>query len=202
MTDSPSQPPKTQSTTPPEKPSSQPQSAAQLGKQQGKQHESQPERQSQPEPQSQTPNILDPVREAARLIAPDNPTALERRLKRDIFTSIQRIKPAVAADVDFETDVMSGQFFDGLNAPLQGMAIARIEGALAFYNRVGWHPDFLTTPLTQIVAADAPGYEALANKLHVSTLHDLGYVHPKHFVKALGKAEAASLWESLKRFPE
>ena len=146
--------------------------------------------------------FLDPVREAAKLIAPNDAAVLERRLKRDIFTSIQRIKPDVAKDVDFDTAVMSGEFFNALNAPLQGMAIARIEGALAFYNRVGWHPDFLTEPLTTVVAGDTPGYESLSTKLHVSTLHDLGYVHPKHFVKALGKAEAASLWESLKRFPE
>jgi len=33
-------------------------------------------------------------------------------------------------------------------------------------------------------------------------MHDLAYVHPKHFEKMLGKAGAASLWESLRRFVE
>lgn len=146
--------------------------------------------------------FLDPVREAAKLIAPDGHQALERRLKQDIFTSIKRIKPGVTEGVDFDTTVMSGEFFNQLNAPLQGMAIARIEGALAFYNRVGWHPDFLLTPLTHVVDQQVDGYDALTTRLHVTTLHDLAYVHPKHFEKALGKAQAAALWESLKRFPE
>jgi len=31
-------------------------------------------------------------------------------------------------------------------------------------------------------------------------LHDLAYVHPKHFEKILGKAGAASLWETIKQY--
>lgn len=145
-----------------------------------------------------TNQILDPIKAAAVLIAPDSPEALERRMKNDVFNSIARIKPDVAADVDFERDVMSGQFFEHLTAPLQGIAIARVEGALAFYNRVGWHSKFLDTELEACVPDE--GIEPLTNRYHAKTLHDLAYVHPKHFVKMLGKAGAASLWETIGRF--
>jgi len=120
------------------------------------------------------------------------------RLKKDIFASIGRIKPTLIENVDFDTDVMTGRFFENLSAPLQGIAIARCEGSLAFYNRVGWHDDFLTTELQACVPAD--GIEPLTERYHAKHLHDLSYVHPKHFEKMLGKPGAASLWESLKRF--
>jgi hypothetical protein len=142
--------------------------------------------------------VPDPIRHAALLIAPDAPDALEERIKRDVFQSIARIKPAVTEDVDFATEVMSGSFFEKLSPPLQGIAIARTEGVLAFYNRVGWTPAYLDTKLETCVPE--AGLEPLIQRYHASTLHDLAYVHPKHFVKMLGKAEAASLWETLKRF--
>ena len=44
------------------------------------------------------------------------------------------------------------------------------------------------------------GLEPLTERYHARTLHDLAYVHPKHFEKMLGKAGAASLWENLGRF--
>jgi len=142
-------------------------------------------------------DIPDPVKEAARLISGSPEADLERRLKTDIVNSIARIKPDVVSDIDFEKDVMQGDFFSTLSAPLQGIAIARVEGALAFYNRVGWNPAFLSLPLNTCVVEE--GLEPLTARYHAKTLHDLAYVHPKHFEKILGKPGAASLWESLKR---
>jgi len=146
--------------------------------------------------QSDTPR--DPIAHAAELVSPDDSAALEERIKRDVFNSIGRIKPDVVAKADFEKDVLAGEFFAGLSAPLQGIAIARTEGVLAFYNRVGWNPLYLTTPLSAVVPDE--GLAPLSERYHASNLHDLAYVHPKHFEKMLGKAGAAALWESLKRF--
>lgn len=145
-----------------------------------------------------TTSIPDPIRAAAHLIDPNQPDALERRIKLDVFNSIARIKPDVTADVDFEDDVVRGDFFEGLPPPLQGIAIARTEGVLAFYNRVGWHPKFLDADLSECVPED--GIKPLEQRYHAKTMHDLAYVHPKHFEKMLGKAGAASLWEAIKRF--
>ncbi len=144
-------------------------------------------------------SLPDPIRQAAILISPAHADDLERRLKRDIIDSIGRIKPAVVVDVDFEADVMSGRLFTALPAPLQGIAIARTEGALAFYNRVGWNPLFLHAPLHRCIVDEAH-LETLARRYHARHLHDLAYVHPKHFEKLLGKSAAARLWEELKRF--
>jgi len=141
--------------------------------------------------------IPDPVKEATKLICGQAEPALEKRLKHDIVNSISRIKPDVVKDIDFEKDVMQGDFFASLSAPLQGIAIARIEGALAFYNRIGWNAAFLSLPLQTCVPAE--GLETLTSRYHAKTLHDLAYVHPKHFEKILSKPGAASLWESLKR---
>jgi hypothetical protein len=143
---------------------------------------------------------LDPIRHAALLISPDAPDTLERRIKLDVFRSISRIKPAVTEAVDFDISVMSGEFFETLSPPLQGIAIARTEGVMAFYNRVGWNPTFLDTPLESCVPVE--GLEPLRQRYHAQTLHDLAYVHPKHFEKMLGKADAAALWETLKRFAQ
>lgn len=145
-------------------------------------------------------DIQDPVRRTAELINEASADQLEIRLKQDIFASIGRIKPAMTKNVDFETEVMSGSFFQALPAPLQGIAIARCEGTLAFYNRVGWHEKFLSTDLDVCVPVE--GIEPLVERYHARNLHDLAYVHPKHFEKILGKPGAASLWESLKRFSQ
>ncbi len=142
--------------------------------------------------------LIDPVRRTAELICGDNPVELETRLKRDIFNSIARIKPDTTENVDFDSDVMSGEFFSSLSPPLQGIAIARCEGTLAFYNRVGWHPSYLSETLSKVVPEDNIG--TFETTYHARSLHDLAYVHPKHFVKILGKAGAASLWEKLKQF--
>jgi len=143
---------------------------------------------------------LDPIRHAALLVSPDSPDTLERRIKLDVFNSISRIKPAVTEGVDFESSVMSGAFFETLSPPLQGIAIARTEGVMAFYNRVGWNPTFLDTSLESCVPET--GLVPLKQRYHAETLHDLAYVHPKHFEKMLGKADAAALWETLKRFAQ
>lgn len=147
-----------------------------------------------------TSEIPDPIRTAAMLVSPDSPEPLERRIKNDVFNSIARIKPAATKDVDFDEQVMHGNFFAGLPPPLQGIAIARTEGVLAFYNRVGWSSAFLEAELGQCVPDE--GLQALQERYHARTLHDLAYVHPKHFEKMLGKAGAAALWEALKRFAE
>ncbi len=147
-----------------------------------------------------TEEVIDPVRRTAELINPASPEQLERRLKQDIFASIGRVKPSTTQNVDFESSVMSGAFFESLPAPLQGIAIARCEGALAFYNRVGWREQYLHTELSACVPEEA--IEPLTQRYHAKTLHDLSYVHPKHFEKMIGKPGAASLWESLKRFSQ
>ena len=152
-----------------------------------------------PGPDPADPAVPDPLRRAAELVAggTDGADALERRLKRDALRSIGRIKPAAVEGVDFESDVLGGDFFAGLPAPLQGIAIARTEGVLAFYHRVGWAPGFLGAPLEGTVPDE--GLEPLRARYHATDLHDLAYVHPKHFEKMLGKPGAASLWETLKR---
>ncbi len=140
------------------------------------------------------------MRQAAQLIAEHDSDALERRIKLDAFTSIGRIKPATIADVDFESDVLKGNFFAELPAALQGIAIARTEGMLAFYNRVGWNAAFMGAELNRCVPEH--GIDTLQTRYHARDLHDLAYVHPRHFEKILGKADAATLWESLKRFAQ
>lgn len=146
--------------------------------------------------------LPDPIRRAAELITSaaghnEDYPALEYRLKKDIFTSIGRIKPKLVEGVDFDTEVATGDYISGLSAPLQGIAISRCEGALAFYNRIGWHISLLDAPLELCVPDE--GVQPLKERYHASTLHDLAYVHPKHFEKMLGKPGSASLWESLKR---
>ncbi len=140
----------------------------------------------------------DPIKRASQLITEQDTATLERRLKEDIFASIARIKPDLTANVDFDTEVASGAFFTTLSPPLQGIAIARCEGALAFYNRVGWHVSYLDAELTSCVPEE--GLEPLKQRYHARTLHDLAYVHPKHLERMLSKPGAASLWERLKRY--
>jgi len=142
--------------------------------------------------------LPDPIRKAAELISAAAADAIERRLKKDIMNSIARIKPALVRDIDFEAVVMSGDLFATLDAPLQGIAISKTEGALAFYNRVGWNPAFLAAPLSTLI--DAEHQLALKQHYNAQTLHDLAYVHPKHMEKVFGKSGAAALWENLKRY--
>ncbi len=145
-----------------------------------------------------TSSIPDPIRAAASIVNPQAPDALERRIKQDVFDSISRIKPSTTENVDFDREVMNGDFFSTLSPPLQGIAIARCEGTLAFYNRVGWHSDFLEDTLDRVIPAESQ--ETFKVTYHARSLHDLAYVHPKHFEKILGKAGAASMWEKLKQY--
>lgn len=149
---------------------------------------------------NETSPVLDPIQDAARIVSGADYTALERRLKSDIFNSMCRIKPELK-EHDFETEVMQGTLFPQLPAPLQGIAIARAEGTLAFYNRVGWHPQFLDDPLESCIS-ESEGLDVLKQRYHASTMHDLSYVHPRHFEKIFGKTGAAKLWEDLKRYRE
>ncbi len=142
----------------------------------------------------------DPIREGARIVAGEAFESLERRLKFDIFASLCRIKPDLRSH-DFDTEIMQGTLMPTLSAPLQGVAIARMEGTLSFYNRVGWHPQFLDAPLA-ICVDDKTAADTLERRYHARTLHDLAYVHPKHFEKIFGKPGAARLWERLKQHSE
>lgn len=151
-------------------------------------------------PQTESEDVLDPIRDGARIVAGADSASLERRLKTDIFNSMCRIKPELKAH-DFETEIMTGSLLPTLSAPLQGIAIARVEGALAFYNRVGWHPQFLEDRLESTLA-EGEELTTLKQRYHAATMHDLSYVHPKHFEKIFGKTGAAKLWEDLKRYRE
>lgn len=102
----------------------------------------------------------------------------------------------MVSGVDFDKDVMNGNYFEELAPPLQGIAIARCEGALAFYNRIGWNPDFLDIKIENCISGEP--LDTLTTRYHASTLHDLAYVHPKHFEKMMGKTDAAKMWETLK----
>lgn len=150
--------------------------------------------------QTASAEVLDPIRDGARIVAGADSASLERRLKTDIFNSMCRIKPELKAH-DFESEIMSGSLLPTLPAPLQGIAIARVEGALAFYNRVGWHPQFLEDRLESCLQ-EGEELNVLKQRYHASTMHDLSYVHPKHFEKIFGKTGAAKLWEDLKRYHE
>jgi len=155
-------------------------------------------------PAEASPGSPDPMRRAAELVTATSATPaedtdrLERRLKRDALSSIGRIKPDLVQGVELQRDLIDGDFFATLPAPLQGIAIARSEGMRAFYRRVGWRAAFLDEPLERCVPDEA--LQPLRQRYHAHTLHDLAYVHPKHFEKLLDKPGAASLWESLKRF--
>ena len=130
-------------------------------------------------PENTTDNhqsVYDPIREGAKIIAGDDFQAIEHRLKTDIFASLCRIKPDLRSH-DFDTEIMQGTLIPTLSAPLQGVAIARMEGALSFYNRVGWHPQFLDDPLP-VCVDDTSAAETLERRYHARTLHDLAYVHP------------------------
>lgn len=144
------------------------------------------------------PTPDDPIKQGAKLAAGDDYLLLERRLKQDIFNSLCRIKPDLGVH-DFESEIMSGSLFPSLSAPLQGIAIARVEGALAFYNRVGWSPAFLGAHLAACVE-EPEKREILKTRYHAKDMHDLAYVHPKHFEKIFGKVGAAALWEKIKTF--
>ena len=54
----------------------------------------------------------DPIQQTAKRISGNANPALERRLKENMFQAIIKVKPDLATGVDFDTDVMSGTFFE------------------------------------------------------------------------------------------
>lgn len=140
--------------------------------------------------------VQDPIRDTATRIAGATHDTLERRLKLDMFNSITNVKPALAADVSIEDDVMSGNFFVDLPSALQGIAVVKLENAIAFYDRIGWKDAFLEMPIEHALT----DFQAskINEKFSLSSLHELSYISHKHIEKLLGKIESAKLWEHLK----
>ncbi|OED38861.1 hypothetical protein AB833_17620 [Chromatiales bacterium (ex Bugula neritina AB1)] len=140
----------------------------------------------------------DPIQQTATRIAGEPHSTLEHRLKTDMFNAILRVKPAAGEGVSFEDDVLTGTFFEKLPAPLQGIAVVKLENAISFYDRVGWRDAYLDKPVDTVLSAFQ--VEKLSAKLNPGSLHDLSYVSHKHVEKLLGKTESARLWENLKTF--
>jgi len=140
----------------------------------------------------------DPIQQTAlRITGAANP-ALERRLKEDMFQAIIKVKPDLATGIDFDTDVMSGTFFENLKSALQGIAVVKLENAISFYDRIGWKDAYLDKPLADLLSPFQ--LEKITEKLDLKSVHDLSYVSHKHIDKLLGKIEAAKLWEMLKGY--
>ena len=138
----------------------------------------------------------DPIQQTAARIAGHAHEALERRLKVDMFEAITRVKPALRDAVSIEDDVLTGAFFEKLPQALQGIAVVKLENSISFYDRVGWHDEYLDLPFD--AALSEFQNEKLSEKVNHQSLHDLAYVSHKHVEKLLGKIEAAKLWETLK----
>lgn len=141
--------------------------------------------------------MTDPIKQTATRIAGAPNTALEHRLKRDMFASISKIKPQVAEGVSIEDDVLTGTFFEGLKPSLQGIAVSKLENSIFFYDKIGWNESFLTTDIQDILT----DYQIskINEKAQPKTLHDLAYISYKHIEKMMGKTESAGYWERLKQ---
>jgi len=140
--------------------------------------------------------MTDPIKQTAISIAGDDHTALERRLKQDMFNAICKLKPTLADNVEFDTEVMSGAFFEKLKPALQAIAVAKLENSLFFYSKVDWHPALLTISPESVL--DEFQLNNIKEKLTPDCIHDLSYVSYKHIEKMMGKIESASYWENLK----
>ncbi len=138
----------------------------------------------------------DPIKQTATRIAGQPNIDLEHRLKRDMFTAIGRVKPEVTKDVSIEEEVLTGTFFEMLKPALQGIAVAKLQNSIAFYDRVGWDESFLTRPLEGSLSEFQ--INKILEKVKPASLHDLAYISQKHIEKMMGKTESASYWESLK----
>ncbi len=138
----------------------------------------------------------DPIQQTATRIAGQANIELEHRLKRDMFTAISRVKPEVTKDVSIEDEVLTGTFFETLKPALQGIAVAKLQNSIAFYDRVGWDESFLTRPLEGSLSDFQ--ISKILEKIKPNSLHDLAYISHKHIEKMMGKTESASYWESLK----
>ncbi len=140
----------------------------------------------------------DPIQQTAKRIAGTDHPALERRLKHDMFEAITRVKPDLATGVDFDKDVMSGVFFEGLKSTLQGIAVVKLENAISFYDRVGWKDAYLDKPLADLLTTFQ--VDKITEKIKLQSVHDISYVSQKKIDKLLGDIEAARLWETLKGY--
>lgn len=140
----------------------------------------------------------DPIRDTATRIVGQPNDSLERRLKTDMFNAIKNVKPAIADNVSFEDDVMTGKFFETLTPALQGIAVVRLENAISFYDRVGWRDAYLDITIDSVLTEFQAG--KIREKIDPQSLHDLSYVSHKHIEKMMGKTESARLWETLKTF--
>jgi len=140
--------------------------------------------------------MTDPIKQTAITIAGDDHTALERRLKQDMFDAICKLKPTLADNVDFDADVMSGAFFEKLKPALQAIAVAKLENSLFFYTKVDWHPAFLNITAESVL--DEYQLSKITEKVDPDCIHELSYVSYKHIEKMLGKIESAAYWENLK----
>lgn len=140
----------------------------------------------------------DPIRDTATRIAGSPHAALEHRLKQDMYNAIIRVKPAAGEGVSFDDDVLTGTFFEKLPAPLQGIAVVKLENAISFYDRVGWRDAYLEKTIDTVLTEFQ--LEKITERVSPKDLHDLSYVSHKHVEKMLGKTESARLWENLKSF--
>jgi len=140
----------------------------------------------------------DPIQQTATRIAGAEHSALERRLKQDMFEAITRVKPELANGVDFDNDIMTGAFFEHLKPALQGIAVVKLENAISFYDRIGWKDAYLDKPLTDLLTGFQ--IEKITEKLELRSVHDMSYISHKHIEKLLGKIESAKLWEMLKAY--
>ncbi len=141
--------------------------------------------------------MTDPIKQTAIRIAGTENTELEHRLKRDMYASICKIKPQAAEGVSIEDDVLTGSFFEKLNPALQGIAVAKLENSIFFYDKIGWNETFLTKEL-QGTLTDFH-ISKIFEKAQPETLHDLAYISYKHIEKMMGKTESARYWEQLKQ---
>ena len=140
----------------------------------------------------------DPIQQTAKRISGNANPVLERRLKENMFQAIIKVKPDLATGVDFDTDVMSGTFFENLKPALQGIAVVKLENAISFYDRIGWKDAYLDKPIADLLSPFQ--LDKINEKLDLQSVHDLSYVSHKHVDKLLGKIEAAKLWEMLKGY--
>lgn len=115
-----------------------------------------------------------------------------------MYQAIIRVKPDLATGIDFDKDVMTGTFFENLKSALQGIAVVKLENAISFYDRVGWKDAYLEKPIADLLTPFQR--EKIAEKIELSSVHDMSYVSHKHIEKLLGKIESAKLWEMLKGY--
>ncbi len=140
--------------------------------------------------------MQDPIKDTATRIVGQPHETLERRLKIDMYNSIINVKPALAENVSIEDDVMTGKFFVHLPSALQGIAVAKLENSISFYDRIGWKDAYLELPLEHALTEFQ--VSKINERLTLSNLHELAYVSHKHVEKMLGKIESSKLWEQLK----